>query len=869
MSFYLFKNRQFYKGESFHVKKKRSIPNVIICRITFLFILLYLPFAHCVTVHKLSVQGNQLVEASVIKSHIHLKKGAVYKSRQVQKDVKKLFSLALFDDIKVYTSYDKKGRLNLLYQVKERAFISQILFDGNEKLNTDELKELVFVSEYSFLNYDDLQKSLLAIKEKYKEKAYYLAEISYRLKKDTNKKSYTLLIDIKEHAKLLVKKVNFIGNRNISDQTLKSFMLTKETNILSFLGSGGVYQVKNIERDRQAIQYYYRDKGYLNVQVQAPIIKETPDKKSLYITFSISEGVRFKMGKELFVGDDVVPGDAVQGQFKLAGKDYFSLGALQADMQMLSLLYKNKGYAFAEVRPLFSLDQIEEDKIHVSFQVEKGKAYKVRRIQIKGNKNARDKVVLRRFQIKEGELFNQSKVELSRQLLQQLAYFEKVDIQPKLYPSSSGELDLVAQIIEREGTGEASLAGGYSSHTGLFIKMGAKKQNLFGLEQSGALNVVLGKYQEYFILSYQNPYFLDSQWNVGFDLFNTSQRSFTGSGSSFLFSPFSGDDYQTYFQLDTGFAFSVGRHISNFSTLFLKYKLNNVQLSEESVYYLRKLPVFSSVFDFLFGEIEENSSNTKKVLDTAMDKAFLEEENTIAHLRFNDVYDLKGNSGLNNSVSAIWEYDKRNDRYYPSSGFFTRLSAEYSGLLGDFNWTKLQADFRHYYPLFWKLVVKSRLDFGWVFSNDSGQVPFTELFLLGGPYDLRGFAVQTQGPRKRSQLAYEYALSFNERGGKLKPETFAMRPYGGKQKFFYSLELEAPIVEKAGLRAGIFFDLGEANNTLSFDLEGQKLRANVGFGIRWQSPFGPISLDWAIPYKPRKDYQEKDWEFQLSFGSSL
>ena len=861
--FLFFKNGYSCKNRSFQGKNHRSFLRVI-RPIIFLCALSYLPLSYSAKVNQLSIKGNQLVEASAIKSHINLKKGAVYSNRQVQKDVKKLFSLALFDDIKVYTSYDKKGQLNLLYQVKERAFISQLLFKGNKKINTDELKELVFVSEYSFLNYDDLQKSLLAIKEKYKEKAYYLAEISYRLKKDSNKKSYTLLIEIKEHSKLLVKRINFIGNRNISDETLKSFMLTKETNILSFLGSGGVYQAKNMERDRQAIQYYYRDKGYLNVQVQDPMIKETPDKKFLYITFSISEGVRFKMGEELFAGDEIVSSEEAQSRFKLAGRDYFSLGALQADMQMISLLYKNKGYAFVEVQPLFSLDQMEEAKVHVSFQVEKGKTYKIRRIQIKGNKNTRDKVVLRRFQIKEGELFSQSKMDLSRQLLQQLAFFEKVDIQPKSYPARSGELDLVVQIKEREGTGEASLAGGYSGHTGLFIKAGAKKASLFGLEQSGALSVILGRYQEYFILNYQNPYFLDSQWNLGFELFNTSQRSFTGSSSSFLFSPFSGNDYQTYFQLNTGFSVSIGRHINNFSTLFLKYKLNNTQLSEESVYYVRELPVFSSIFNFLFGEIEENKVKTAK---KTINKELLEEN--ITYLRFNDIYDLKANSGLNSSVSATWNYDKRNDRYYASSGFFTQLSAEYSGLGGNFNWTKIQGKFRYYYPLFWKLTLKNRLDMGWIFSNDSGQtVPFTELFLLGGPYDLRGFAVQTQGPRKRSQKAYEYALSFNEEGGQLKPETFALRPYGGKQKFFYSLELEAPIVEKAGLRAGVFFDLGEANNKLSFDLEGQ-LRANVGFGVRWQSPFGPISLDWAFPYKPRKDYQEKNWEFQLSFGSSL
>ena len=847
-------------------------------RIILLVAFFYMPFAHSAIVYKLSIKGNKLVEESVIKSNIKLKKGAKYSSLQVQKDVKKLFSLGFFDNIKVYSSYDKKGRMELLYRFQERAFISSLKFKGNKKLNTEDLKELSLIQEYSFLDYDKLNKTLLAIKEKYKEKAYYLVEVSHSIKKEKNKKSYILTIHIKENDKLLVKKINFIGNRNISDQQLKSFMLTKEKNIFSFLGASGAYQPKNITRDLQAIQYYYRDQGYLNVKVQAPIMNITPDKKFLYITFTISEGMRFKMGKEFFQGDDIVSVEDVQEKFKLDKLDYFSLGALHADMQLISLLYKNKGYAFVQIQPQFFPDQVEEDKIHVSFQVDKGELYKINRIEVSGNKNARDKVVLRRFQIKEGDLFNQSKIDLSRRLLEQLSFFEKADIQPIL--QSKGSLNLMTQVTERENTGEASLAGGYNSQTRLFIQGGVKKQNFLGLDQSIAINIIFSKYQENFIFSYQNPYFLDSNWNFGVDIFNTGQHSFTGSGSGFsLFSPFSSAEQLNYFRQDTGFSITIGRHLTSFSTLLLKYSLNKVRLSENRVYYLRDLPILSTVFDFLFDSDDSKEKSTdseasNKTTNEAnpelvqQNRSLSKEE--LFSMVFNDIYDLEANSGLNSSLSAIFEYDKRNDRFYPSDGFFTRLSAEYSGLGGDFDWTKIQGGLRYYYSPLWKLVIKNRLDLAWVFSNDSKKiVPVTELFLLGGPYDLRGFAVRTQGPKKSSEEAYNKALEFNNSSSdKIDPSAFALQPYGGTKKFFYSLELEAPIVEKAGLRAAVFFDIGEANNKLSFDLKDQ-LRADVGFGIRWRSPFGPISLDWALPYKPRKEHNEQAWEFHFNIGSPL
>ena len=812
----------------------------------FLCVIIWTPLAYSARINSISVKGNKIIETNLIRSHIQLKKGFSYSKKTIQKDVRQLFSLGFFDDIVVSRSSSPKG-WNIVYQVKERIHIYEVEFEGNDSINTEDLKELSLVKEYSFLHFGQLQKTLFAIKEKYKEKGYYLAEVSYQTKEMAKEKKLKLIIKIKENTKLYIKRINFIGNRNISSRRLKAFMMTKEKNILSFLGSSGIFQKEYIERDLQFIEYYYRDQGYLNVHVQQPEITITPDKKFLYINFSVSEGPRFKVGQVAFRGDDVVPAEKVMDRLQLKEEEYFSLGRLQKDIQLISLLYKNKGYAFVKVQPQFFPDSAEEDKIHILFQVEKGEKYKLGRILLFGNQNARDKVILRRLRIREGDMYNESQKELSRQLLQQLGYFEKVDIQPVPSTEQTGQLDLLIRIKERENTGEFHLAGGYNNQTKLFIQGGVKKQNFLGLDQSIALNLNFSKYDETFAFSYQSPYFLDSQWNFAFDLFNVGQNTLTGSNS--LFSSQS-QDYFSYFQLNTGFYVSLGRHLTEFSTVFLKYRLQNQLLKHDPVYFLRDLPVLSSVFQFLFGGIKEKDNEKKNYPNRAT---------------FSDIYSLEEGSGLNSSLSAILEYDTRNDLYYASKGFFTRWSAEYSGLGGNFDYTKLQGNFRHYYSPVWKLVIKNRLEYGLVFSNDQAKpAPFTELFLLGGPYNLRGFQVNSQGPRRPSKQAYDYAVKNQFE----KPDAFSNRPYGGAQKFFYSLEFEIPLVERAELRGAVFFDLGEANDELAFDLSDQ-LRANVGAGIRWKSPFGPISLDWALPYKPKKEFAEKDWAFQFSVGSQF
>lgn len=815
------------------------------------------------TVKNILIKGNHFVSSELIQSHIRVKKGRSWSEALIQQDVRRLFSLGFFEDIQVEGFPDKKNRWTLIYEVKERAFISNIEFRGNKKLNDKSLKEEAFVEEYSFLDPHKLEKTLIDIERKYKEKAYYLVQLSYLLEEDKeNKKAKKLVIKIEENEKLYIKKIQFIGNRNIPSQKLKAFMKSKEKNLTSFFTAQGVYQPETIDRDRQIIEYYYRNEGYLNVKVQPPVLSLTADKKSLFLSFEISEGTRFKMGRYLLKEEDLLDKKEL---FQLSKKEYFSLGELQKDIQFVSQIYKNKGHALVKVEPLFYPDKLEEDKIHIGFRIDKGKIYKIGRIAIKGNNNVRDKVIFRRFRIKEGDIYNQDQINLTRQLLEQLAVFEKVDISPSAISSQKHEIQLQALIKERENTGEASLVGGYNSYTRLFIQGGLKKDNFLGLEQSLSVKVNLGYYDETMIFYYQNPYFLDTKWNFSFELFNIGQQSYTGGAFSGLGDLLGGNDYRTYFSLDTGFSVSVGRRLETFSNLFLKYRFSKQRISEEGLYLIRKLPGFSSIFRTFR---EESSSS---FLNEGAERLSKE---SLSQWRFNDIYDFESATGLKSSLSVIWEQDKRNDRFYTMRGFFARLTAEYAGLGGDLSYSKLTGDFRHYYNPLWKFVLKNRLDLGLVFSNQKNRdAPFTELFLLGGPYSLRGFLSNSQGPRRRSEEAYQFALSYNENQEKLenkisRPESFAMRPYGGSQKLFYSLELEAPLVERAGVRLAGFLDIGETNDRISFKLNEQ-LRANVGIGLRWLSPFGPLSLDWAFPYKPRKAFEEESWQFQFSVGSVL
>ena len=824
-------------------------------------------------VKRIIIKGNHFLSTPQIKSHLSIKKGEGWNKLKIQKDVRHLFSLGFFDDIQVSGTPDRKNRWTLTYKLKERIFISNIEFQGNKKLNDKSLKEEAFIDEFSFLDPNKLEKTLIDIRKKYKEKAHYSVEVSYQLEKDEeNKKAKKLVIHIKENNKLYIKKIQFIGNRNISNKKIKVFLKSREKNLLSFFTSQGVFQPENLDHDRQVIEYFYRNEGYLNVKVHPARVSLSADKKNLFLDFEISEGNRFKMGSYVLKEKELIEKKKF---LKLYEKEYFSLGDLQQDIQSISQVFKNKGHALVKVEPLFYPDQIEEDKIHIGFKIDKGEIYNVSYIDIKGNQKVRDKVVFRRFQIKEGDIYNQDQIDLTRQLLEQLSVFEKVNISTGTAHPSKKEIQLQVLVKERENTGEASLVGGYNNVTKLFIQGGLKKENFLGLEQNIAVKVSMGYYDETMVLYYQNPYFLDTRWNFGFELFNLGQENYIGSQFSTL-NLLGNNDYKTYFSLESGLSFSVGRKLGPFSNLLLKYRFSNQKISDTAVYFLRSLPILRNIFQTL--DISSSSSDSSQLKNT---ENIEEEQNlpnyskeSLSQFRFNDIYDFESATGLKSSLSLIWEQDKRNDRFYAMRGFLARISAEYVGLGGHLEYSKLSGDFRHYYNPVWKLVVKNRMDLGWVFPNQKGQeVPFTELFLLGGPYNLRGFLTNSQGPRKYSEQAYKRTIYHNNQQTDdlhkfNNPKKFAERPYGGTQKLFYSLELEIPLVERANLRLASFLDIGEVNNSISLNLHDQ-LRANVGVGVRWLSPFGPLSLDWAVPYKARKEFEEDSWQVQFSVGSVL
>jgi outer membrane protein insertion porin family len=205
------------------------------------------------------------------------------------------------------------------------------------------------------------------------------------------------------------------------------------------------------------------------------------------------------------------------------------------------------------------------------------------------------------------------------------------------------------------------------------------------------------------------------------------------------------------------------------------------------------------------------------------------------------------------------EYDTRNDRMSPSKGWNARVSMEYAGLGGDFHYLRSMNYLRYYKNLFWDVVLRTNFNFDAITKADDRDIPFNQLFLLGGQNTLRGYKNRSIGLRKFSQYQYDQQLSITPGINLSLNEKNSWRPYGNLQQAYANIETEFPLIKEAGIKGVFFYDVGTAADAV---LDGD-LYSNLGLGFRWTSPIGPLRFEWGFPLKKDR-FVDENYQFNFS-----
>ena len=823
--------------------------------------------AQAALIRSIVIKGNKIVSTEAIRAKIYSKIKKPYKVQKVRRDVQQLFNTGWFDSIEVERKRHKSGSIILVYKVKEQPIVEKILYEGNKKLSKKEIEELFYFSEYEFLNYKKIQKSIQEVQKEYEKKGYYLAELSYSVKETSEPGKVHLVIKIKENKKVRVKSIQFIGNDSITSKKLKTFMSTKEAGLLSFLSGAGSYSADNLERDMNNIKYIYLDSGYWQAYVDKPQVFISPDQTEIFITISVKEGKQYKLGNINFSGDLVFSTEYLKEDLETEEEEIFSYGKMQRDIKKIETKYGDKGYAFVNVIPRFFNDPNQNDIIHVLFDIQKGKEVSIRQVHILGNDYTRDKVIRREMRIFEGDLYSTTKKNQSAANIQRLGFFDEVNILPKTLSQRDDLVDMEVSVKERETTGVLEGGIGYNAYMGFELRGQVHKSNLFGKGYDVGLDINLNQMRQNVSLNFSDPYFLDSKWHFGTEFY----VDYWDDTPSELMSK-----CEEYEQVEKKYEKDAPRRSAwkRFWEWLAGTELppEYEQKREELLAAKRKCSFSLPSINYRgFSEQKISAGFTlgrsitdylKLLMSYRLEK--LQLFNTID----NTLFPVEEASGIRDPIEGIIEYDRRNDRMFPTAGIYSRGSIAYTGLLSEFDYFTFSGNFRWYQKLFWEFVFRLNVQYGGHFSLD-GQVPFDRLFALGGINSLRGFDYFSVGPRRMSQIILEDAKEAQEKGVDITPEYVANRVYGGHQEFYTNLEIQFPILQAMRLMGVVFVDVGRVFDNISNMSNGAQFRANWGVGLRLITPVGPMRLEMGFPFQPKTEWGEEGSNFNFTMGFSF
>lgn len=750
------------------------------------------------TISKIVVTGNKRIEEDAVLVRLKSRVGGGFSPALVREDIQSIFATGFFYDVQVSRSGSGANTV-LTYAVVEKPVVGEILFEGNDEIKTDELLEATGLKTFEILNQSKIREATEKIQKLYEDKGYFLAKIDPRVE-DLNKgESVRVTFQVQENDKVKVKKITFLGNRQIKDGRLKAFMATSETGYFSFLSGSGGYKQDQFDKEMMNLRVIYFNEGFVQVKIDRPQVYITPDKKGIYITIRIDEGEQYSVGDIDFAGDILFPRSELNAAVQLKTDDIFSYETLHKDMSELQAKYGDLGYAFANVIPRTRINE-KEKKVDVTYEFDKGNKVYIGAINVVGNSKTRDKVLRRELRIREGELYNETRKRKSIESIQRLGFFDEVNFKTSTPPENPDQLNIDIVVKERN-TGSIQLGAGYGSATGFQLTGQINQTNFLGKGQKLGAGLNISSEGSYYNLNFTEPYFRDTEWSLGFDLYQSSSNRYE------------------YYEYKTGGAIRLGHPLGEDLFGSLRYKLDKTTLKEAK---------------------ETVNGIEQTITDPAL-------------------FPLDSASGLTSSLTGILEYDKRNDRFSPSKGVYLSTSLEYAGLGGDLKYTKGNGTVRYFQKLFWDVVWRNNLAYSWISSHEDKAPPFNELFLLGGPYSLRGYRFFKVGKRVYS------AKAFSEAPAGMSPEEkqeYALKPFGGTKQLLYQMEFEFPLIAEAGIKGVTFFDIGQAED----DITADRFYSDFGFGFRWFSPIGPLRFEWGFPL--RKLYTSPDpVVFEFSIGS--
>ncbi|HXE80867.1 MAG TPA: POTRA domain-containing protein [Vicinamibacterales bacterium] len=721
-----------------------------------------------------------------------------YHEQTVLDDFKRLWATNFLEDlwIEVKDVPYENGVMgkHIIFNLEERQRIKIIDYTGSKKVDQSKIEEVMkeenvvlrhdtFVDKGTIARVENIARRLLA------EQGYLDAKVTHQIKElPGGPKLVHLSFVIDEGPRVRIKKIEFDGNKRVSDGKLRRQMKENKEKGFLFFGGDGIYKETKYEEDAQRVEEYYRNKGYVTARVGQPQIENlgaSSDGKTRYIALKIPvhEGERYRVGDFEFDGVQTVREDALRSRFKLDHGDWYSEKKIRKGLEAAREIYGSVGYweftGYPDLRPRDLPDpevatngspeppsDTPEKPIRapdgapyvdITMRMKEGERYFVNRITFAGNTTTRDNVIRREMRLVEQGVFNTEALKHSVRRINQLGYFQSLEEDPDAVkvektPGEKNMVDVTLNVKE-QNRNQITFGAGMSQFEGFFGQLSFQTSNFLGRGESATFAVLAGRRAKNYQLAFTEPFMFDRPISAGIDLYNRELQ--------YLFA---------YTQRSRGGNISVGFPVADFTRAFVSYSLAQISVTDVN-------PIF----------------NDPRVIGR---NPFLQDA-------------LLQGAGGRRTISQITPsliHNTIDNPIFPTQGQRFQATVDIAGLGGNVNFIKPSVEgvymWRHTNRT--SLAVRGLWEFiqPWGSTvatpdpNDPTKhaLPIFERLFLGGEYSVRGFDIRSIGPR--------------DVGTPEEPGTFVV--IGGNKSLLFNAEY---LITIAGpVRLVLFYDAGQVRD---------------------------------------------------------
>ncbi|WP_226856629.1 outer membrane protein assembly factor BamA [Buchnera aphidicola] len=784
------------------------------------------------TIKNIEFQGLRYFSKEEALKNILFNVGSKISKNDIQKSIKSLFQTGKFEDIKVFFS-----EKSLIFKMIERPLIYHINFSGNHIIkNTVFKKYLNQLGIEVGKQYNPYLKDIFIknIKQFYFHIGRYQAKIKLLTTFSSNNR-INLKILIDEGSLLQINNIKILGNKNFSrDEIISLFKLKDYKPWWNFLEKY-IYYSDQLEKDLNNLKKFYLNKGYYYFHIDKKIVSFLKGQNKVNIFLEISEGNRYKIDNFFINGNLLQYYEKIKSFITINNNEFYNQEKIDTIIQKIKYFLSEHGYINSQIL-IDPQVNFRKKTIILNFNININQRYFVNKILFRGNELTQDVVLRREIKQIEGEWFNLKLIDLSKESLEKIKYLYDVTVTKDFVYNKKNAVDIIYGLKERS-TGTINFGLGYGKDSGLSFNASLAKDNLFGSGNSLKTSIIKNDNQKYADLLITYPYFFENGTNLNTRLFYNDFKYHLNGMSTLM--------KKTY-----GFESDLSFLINDF---------NRINVG----------------FGYTRNSLVNKNSFIKKdnLINPINNKVFINHKDEMINDEF-----LKNSLVNDFTLNYSFLHNTLKNFYFPISGNQTYLSGKNTIPGSDNNFYKFLLDTEQYIPLDEekKFIFLTHFRAGFGDSLNQEKLPFYENFHSNSSNNIRGFRINTIGPKK----SYDIKNLKECFGYKNNHVCESLDSIGGNAMAIANLELIVPIpfIKEEYthfLRSSFFLDAGNIwdarwkqqknTSTLQFmDFSNFKsIYSSIGFSLQWFSPIGPLVFSYAYPIQKNENSQLEAFQFNI------